>query len=241
MTGQPSGNCSGEPSRVSGRVMARMPHNPAAYAARLADPKTIQLELKTCPPFRKPCSHPRNTWPANARPSFAASSFAAKCSPWPERLGHTLVKDNVAGETRNQLKDGKCRVLTSDLRIKITATGLYTYPDIVVVCDQPRFEDNVLDTLLNPRTLVQVLSHSSEKYDRGTKFAHYRQIPSVQEYVLIAQDRPLVERYVRQPDDDWTLTVFSDMTQTFAFGTIPVQIPLAEIYRGVEFPESVNR
>ena len=150
---------------------------------------------------------------------------------------HTLVKDNMASETHNQLKDGPCRVLTSDMRVKVNATGLYTYPNIVVVCDEPQFEDKALDTLLNPRTLVEVLSDSTEKYDRGTKFAHYRQMPSVREYVLVAQDRPLVERYVRQSDDTWVLTVFGDLKQTFAFAAIPVQIALAEIYRGVEFAE----
>ena len=153
---------------------------------------------------------------------------------------HTLIKDNLAGEAGNQLKSGPCRVLTSDLRVKVNATGLYTYPDIVV-CEEPQFEDKVMDTLLNPRVVVEVLSDSTEKYDRGVKFAHYRRLPSVQEYVLVAQDRPLVERYVRQADDAWVLTAFSTMTQTFAFGTIPVQVALADIYRGVEFPESSGR
>jgi Uma2 family endonuclease len=151
---------------------------------------------------------------------------------------HTLIKDNLAGETRSQLKSGPCRVGTSDLRIKVDSTGLYTYPDIVIVCEQPRFEDNVLDTLLNPQVIVEVLSDSTERYDRGTKFAHYRQLRSVQQYVLIAQDRALVERYIRQADDTWVLTVFSGLDQIFPFGTLPVQVALAEIYRGVEFPEN---
>ena len=154
---------------------------------------------------------------------------------------HTLIKDNLAGEARNQLKAGPCRVLTSDPRVKVNATGLYTYPDIVIVCEEPQFEDDVMDTLLNPRTLVAVLSDSTEKYDRGVKFGHHRQLPTVQEYVLVAQDRPLVERYVRQPDDTWLLTVFSGLSQTFAFAAVPVQIPLAEIYRGLEILETLNR
>jgi Uma2 family endonuclease len=98
-----------------------------------------------------------------------------------------------------------------------------------------------LDTLLNPRGIVEVLSDSTEKYDRGVKFGHYRRVPSVQEYVLVAQDRPLVERYVRQPDNTWVLTVFNEMTETFTFGTIPVKIALAEIYGGVTFPEAPSR
>ena len=168
---------------------------------------------------------------------YGGEMFAMAGASWE----HTLIKDNMAREVGNQLTGGPCRVLTSDLRVKVKATGLYTYPDILVVCDKPQFEDDVRDTLLNPRTIVEVLSDSTEKYDRGVKFAHYRQVPSVQEYVLVAQDRPLVERYVRQPDDTWLLTVFNDVTQTFAFGALPVKIALADIYNGVEFPPASNR
>src|SRR5262249_53469062 len=150
---------------------------------------------------------------------------------------HTLVKDNLARETGNQLKNGPCHVLTSDMRVRVDATGLYTYPDIAIICDEPRFEDKVLDTLLNPRALVEVLSDSTEKYDRGAKFGHYRQIPSLQEFVLVAQDQPLVERYVRQANGSWLLTVFSDPLGEFSFASIPVRVPLSEIYRGVKFPE----
>ena len=154
---------------------------------------------------------------------------------------HTLIKDNIARKAGNQLEDASCVVLTSDIRVKINPTGLYTYPDVVIVCDKPQFEDNHFDTLLNPRIVIEVLSDSTENYDRGKKFSHYRQIASLQEYVLVAQDRPLLERYVRQDDQSWILTVFDDLTQTFEATTIPVRIPLAEIYRGVIFPENAGR
>ena len=168
---------------------------------------------------------------------YRGEMFAMAGASWE----HTLVKDNMAGEARNQLKNGPCRVLTSDLRVKVTITGLYTYPDIVIVCEKPQFEDEVRDTLLNPCTIVEVLSDSTEEYDRGTKFAHYRQVPSVREYVLVAQNRPLVERYVRQADDTWVLTDYRDLTQTFAFAAVRAQMVLADIYRGVEFPETSER
>ncbi len=151
---------------------------------------------------------------------------------------HTLIKDNLAGETRSQLKSGPCRVLTSDMRVKVDATGLYTYPDIAIVCDEPQFEDAAVDTLLNPQAIVEVLSDSTEKYDRGAKFGHYRQVPTLQEYILVAQDRPLVERYVRQADGSWLLTVFDQPSQVFAFASVAVQIPLTEIYRGVKLAGS---
>lgn len=168
---------------------------------------------------------------------FRGEMFAMAGATWE----HTLIKDNLAGELRNRLKAGPCQVATSDLRVKVNATGLYTYPDLVIVCDPPQFEDHVHDTLLNPRVIVEVLSDSTEKYDRGTKFAHYRQLPSVQEYVLVAQDRPLVERYVRQADDTWVLTAFSDLAASLVFGAIAAPLPLAEIYRGVQFPETPSR
>lgn len=154
---------------------------------------------------------------------------------------HTLVKDNLARKAGNQLENGPCRVLTSDMRVKVDVTGLYTYPDIVIVCEEPQFEDKVFDTLLNPRALVEVLSDSTEKYDRGAKFGHYRQVATLQEYVLVSQDRPLVERYFRQPDDSWLLTVFDKLTQTFAFASVPARISLSDIYRGVQFPEQPSR
>jgi Uma2 family endonuclease len=154
---------------------------------------------------------------------------------------HTLVKDNLARRAGMQLEDGPCLVMTSDQRVKIGATGLYTYPDLVIVCDEPQYEDDVFDTLLNPRVIVEVLSNSTESYDRGAKFEHYRQIPSLREYVLAAQDRVLLERYVRQPDESWLLTVFKESTRSFEFASVPVAIPIAAVYRRVELPENPGR
>ena len=165
---------------------------------------------------------------------YRGEIFAMSGASWE----HTLIKDNFAAETRQRLKGGPCHVLTSDLRVKVDASGLYTYPDIVIVCQEPQFEDQVFDTLVNPRVIVEVLSESTEKYDRGLKFGHYRQLPSLQEYILVAQDRLLVERYVRQGDNTWILTVFDKQGTSFSFGTIDAEIPLGEIYLGVTFGNS---
>src|SRR5258708_3118059 len=146
---------------------------------------------------------------------------------------HNIIKNNLPPQAGNQLKPGLRRVLTSDMRVKVNVTGLYTYPDIAILCSEPEFEDGFFDTLLNPLVIVEVLSESTEKYDRGAKFGHYRRIPSLQEYVLVAQDRPLIERYARQADGSWNLVAFDDRFGVFAFATIPVQIPIAEIYSGV--------
>lgn len=167
---------------------------------------------------------------------YRGEIFAMAGASW----RHTLIKDNMSRETGNMLQSGPCQVVTSDLRVKISATGLYTYPDLVVVCDEPQFEDQTQDTLLNPLVIVEVLSDSTEKYDRGTKFSHYRQLPSVQEYVMVAQDRLLIERYVRQTDDSWLLTVFGESADTFDFASIGASIPMSAIYRGVKLPDDAS-
>lgn len=154
---------------------------------------------------------------------------------------HCLAKDNLAGEVGNQLKSRRWRVVTSDMRVKVDPTGLYTYPDVVIYCDRPEFEDDVFDTLLNPRAIVEVLSKSTEAYDRGPKFRHYRQIPSLQEYVLVWQDEPVVERHVRQPDGSWLLTEFAGLDRVLEFTSVPARVPLAEIYRDVAFPDVAPR
>jgi Uma2 family endonuclease len=154
---------------------------------------------------------------------------------------HFSVKDNMVELVGSQLKGGPCRRYSSDMRVKIDATGLYTYPDIVIVCGKPQYEDQVFYTLLNPQALVEVLSESTENYDRGAKFRHYQKIPSLQEIVLVAQDEVLLERHVRQPDDSWLRTDFTDASKTFEFASVPVRIPIVEIYRDVEFAEKPLR
>jgi Uma2 family endonuclease len=164
----------------------------------------------------------------------------------PEVLGmagatftHNRIKDNVHYELTSRLRGGPCQALSSDMRVKVRATGLQAYPDVVVFCGPPEFGDaRKQDVLLNPTVVVEVLSESTERYDRGTKFEHYRRIESLREYVLVAQDRVFVERFVRQPDGSWNLTEFTDPAGTFALATVPAEIPLADVYRGVELPES---
>lgn len=152
---------------------------------------------------------------------------------------HNLVKDNLAHAVRNRLAGRGCTVLTSDQRVKVDATGLYTYPDVVVFCGKPVFEDGIHYSAVNPLVLAEVLSDSTEKYDRGEKFGHYRQLPSVQEFLVLAQDRVSVERYRRQTAGDpgsWLLTAVSDPAGTVDFESLGIAVPVAEIYASVEFP-----
>ncbi len=148
---------------------------------------------------------------------------------------HSLIALNFAGETRQALKDKPCVVYNSDLRIKVEATGLYTYPDASIVCGDLQFDDERRDTVINPTVIVEVLSDSTEKYDRGRKSNHYRQIPSLQEIVLIAQDQTHVERFVRQPEGGWLLLEEKNASGMFELSSLGISIAMSELYRNVKF------
>lgn len=147
---------------------------------------------------------------------------------------HNEVKENLIGELFGRLRGGSCRTYSSDQRLKVPRTRLYTYPDIVIVCGRAEFDPADADTLVNPQVVIEILSKSTEAYDRGTKFRHYQRLPSIREYVLVSQDRVRVERFVRQPDETWVLTTFEDPAGEFALATVPVRVPLSDVYRGVE-------
>ena len=158
------------------------------------------------------------------------------------KFPHNRIKDNLAGQIYAQLAGGPCYPLVSDMRVKVVKTGLQTYPDILIVCGEPEFPDaETTDVLLNPSAIVEVLSPSTEKYDRGSKFRQYQQIETLKEIVLVAQDEPVIERFVRQEDESWALTATTGLDGVFAFGTVPVRVPLAVIYAGVTFPEAPGR
>ena len=147
---------------------------------------------------------------------------------------HNLIVTNVLREISLQLKGRPCTTYPSDMRVKISPTGLYTYPDVTVVCGAAQFEDTQQDTLLNPTLIVEVLSESTEAYDRGGKFAHYRKLTSLMEYVLIAQTKPHVEHYVRQPDNRWLLAEADSLHQTLHLPSIDCHLVLAEVYDKVD-------
>jgi Uma2 family endonuclease len=142
---------------------------------------------------------------------------------------HNLVAFNIAGELRAQLKNRPCEAYIADMRVKAAKARSYHYPDIAVVCGTPQFEDAHVDTLLNPTLLIEVLSPSTEAYDRGGKFAHYRKIASLCEYLLVMQDQPSIERYVRQ-GDVWILTEAVDIEAYVALESIGCTLSLREVY-----------
>lgn len=151
---------------------------------------------------------------------------------------HNLISLNVAAEIRRLFQDRPCEVYQSDMRVKVDKTGLYTYPDVVATCDHPRFEDSLGDTFLNPKLIIEVLSPSTELWDRGKKFEHYRTIESLREYVLVSQDHVFVERFTRNEEGQWVLSDYRSLDDTLVLDSISCRIKLSEIYARITFDET---
>ena len=147
---------------------------------------------------------------------------------------HNLITMNTSTALYNQLADRGCRVYASDMRVGISTGISYFYPDIAVPCDKPRFEDDVFDTLINPQVIIEVLSDSTAGYDRGEKFIRYRQLESLQEYILLSQDQVQVDHYLRQ-GKQWVLSEFSALEDVLPLVSIGAELSLRQIYRFVEF------
>ncbi len=150
---------------------------------------------------------------------------------------HNLIVTNFVRELSLRLRDRDCEVYPSDMRVKVDPTGLYTYPDVIVVCGEPAFEDEHVDTLLNPTLLIEVLSESTEASDRGKKFEHYRKLETLQGVVLVTQDEAHAERFTRQPDGQWLLGEASGLEAALHLASIDVTLPLADIYDKVLFDD----
>ena len=146
---------------------------------------------------------------------------------------HFQIIGNLNAALHTALKDRPCSVGSSDLRLQVLTTGLYTYPDIVVICGEPQFADEHKDMLLNPTFLAEVLSPSTEGYDRGLKSTHYRAIESLKEYALVSQSEPRIEVYRRMPNGGWLLMEFAGLDAMCRFASLECNMPLAEIYRKV--------
>jgi Uma2 family endonuclease len=151
---------------------------------------------------------------------------------------HALIASNVIRELGNRLKGNPCRVYSSDLRVRIPRTTLYTYPDSSVICGERQFDplDANRETVLNPTLIVEVLSPTTESWDRGGKFQNYREIESLREYVLVSWDKALVETFLRQSDGTWVLNTTAGRTAVAPLKSLGIQLPLAEMYDGVELP-----
>jgi Uma2 family endonuclease len=149
-------------------------------------------------------------------------------------FAHSRLQANLIVELSSLLRSRPCVVNTADMRVKCEATGLYTYPDVSVVCGEPKFETERRDTLLNPRLIVEVLSPSTEAYDRGAKFQHYRQVTSLQEYVLVSQSHVRVERFLRTAEGEWSLRQVDGLDASIYLASLDVNLRLADLYHKVE-------
>jgi len=147
---------------------------------------------------------------------------------------HVSIVANLMYILVGQLKGRPCKAYANDLRLKVSPTGLYTYPDIIVVCGAALFADEQKDTLLNPTVLLEVLSESTEAYDRGKKFDHYRALASVSDYLLVSQDQHKMEHFVRQADNRWLFSAHTALDDVVEVTSIACALPLRDVYDKVE-------
>lgn len=150
---------------------------------------------------------------------------------------HARIITNVSGALWQELKQKPCTVTSSEARLRVSPGGLYTYPDVMVVCGEANFADDQKDTLLNPTLIVKVLSKSTEANDRGFKFAQFRKLESVREYVLVSQGEPRVETFHRQADGRWVLSEYAGLDAVCRFESLDCQVLLSDIYHKVSFTE----
>ena len=148
---------------------------------------------------------------------------------------HNLIVTYTATSIGTQTRNQPIEIYICQMRVNVEATGLYTYPDLSLVCGEAQLADDKFDTLLNPVLIIEVLSPSTERYDRGKKFHHYQQLESLQEYVLIAQDSPRIERFFRQDDDTWVLTNVTGLENSLPLASVDAALSLAQVYQKVTF------
>jgi Uma2 family endonuclease len=147
---------------------------------------------------------------------------------------HNLIMTNLLAELRQRLRGKPCEVYPSEMRVRIPSANIYTYPDVVVVCGEPEFEDGHVDTLLNPTLLVEVLSKSTASYDRSVKSGYYRTPPSLTEYLLVAQDDYHVEQYIKQQDGRWLIADIRGQEGRIELPSVGCVLSLSDVYERVE-------
>lgn len=150
-------------------------------------------------------------------------------------VAHAMVGHNLGGVVYSLLKGSPCRGFSADMRVHNAETGAYTYPDLTIVCGEVQLLDEQRDTLLNPTVVVEVLSPSTEAYDRSRKFAHYRRITSLRDYILVSQEAPIIEVFSRREGDAWLYTPYEGLDASAEVSSIGCNVPLAEVYAGVSF------
>lgn len=152
---------------------------------------------------------------------------------------HNIITFNLAGLLWGQLKGKSCQGFSNDMKVQTSDGGLYAYPDLTIVCGKPRFRDEKNDVLLNPKVIIEVLSPSTEDYDRGRKFSLYQQIESLTSYLLVSQDRANIDHCWKNEEGDWLLRSAAGLGATVQIASIECLLPLAEVYEGVAFDRGI--
>ncbi len=150
---------------------------------------------------------------------------------------HNTICVNVIRDLSNQLKGKSCQVFESNMKVGTETSGLFSYPDVSVACGEPTFHDNHQDVLTNPSVIIEVLSPSTERFDRGKKFARYQRFDSFTDYILITQDEPRVEHFARQANGTWILTVATGLKSKIEITSIACTLKLSEVYDRIKFEE----
>ncbi|WP_080799789.1 Uma2 family endonuclease [Desulfamplus magnetovallimortis] len=146
---------------------------------------------------------------------------------------HNLINTSLTVNLVNGITNSTCRVFSNDMRVKIE--NGYVYPDLAVACSDLEFESNDLDTLTNPIVIVEILSNSTEAFDRGDKFSYYRMIPTLKEYILVSQNKCRVEQFIRKEKKMWSMLYYEDMAQIMKIESVNCELLLSDIYKWVEF------
>ncbi|MCC7439774.1 MAG: Uma2 family endonuclease [Armatimonadetes bacterium] len=154
---------------------------------------------------------------------------------------HARISFNMVASAGGQLLAKGCEGYVSDMRVLVQQSGLYTYPDIAIVCGKPEFQDAQLDTLLNPVAIIEILSPSTEAYDRGEKFRLYRQLASLKEYVLVSQEKAFVDQYIRDEEGRWFVLMTQGIESVLTLQSCGVSIPMRALYDRVEFSEGMGK
>ena len=150
---------------------------------------------------------------------------------------HNIISTNIVRVLGNQLLEKPCNIFLSDMKVKMKEIKKYTYPDIVVVCGNEEYDDEYNDILLNPIVIIEILSDSTEAYDRGDKFAHYQFLSTFSEYILVSQYFPKIEKFLRQNNDTWIYSKCEKPEDIVRIESLKCKLQLAEVYRKVNFSE----
>ena len=174
---------------------------------------------------------------AAERPSESRSEYldGVVCPMTGGSVNHIRIVANLTRELSNQLLTRPCDVFPIDLKVRLPDSRKFFYPDVTVVCGELQFHDERRDIILNPLLVIEVLSKSTEAFDRGAKFQAYQTIDSLKEYVLVAQDKPFVEQFVRQADGKWTYTSVAGLESSLSLPSVECTLNLSAVYDKVDF------